>query len=233
MADLFGSPGTTNVIQAPGTPAVKPPGYRFASWLASQLPGLMNTPFPTYQGQLDPGLSPTMQDAIRRAQGYGQSSPPEILAGVQGVLGRFMNPTYRNPWHALFNANGGAGSPATGTGGGGLATMQGGPGGAGTMGGAAGGMGMGGPGAGGTSPWGVGNRPETFGGAPNYFQVDPNQRVYGGRSAGSYGWNMAAPPVGHGPLPPSSGQPAGQSPMLMNQPSPSDLNAFTTMFAGG
>lgn len=218
MGDFFGSPGTTNIVQTAGTPAVKPPGYRFASWLASQLPGLMNTPFPTYQGQLDPGLSPTMQDAIRRAQGYGQSSPPEILAGVQGVLGRFMNPTYRNPWHALFNANGGSGSPAAGTGGGGAA---------------AGGMGMGGPGAG-TSPWGVGSRPETFGGTPNYFQVDPSQKVYGGRTAGSYGWNMSAPPVGHGPLPPMSGPPPSGPPMAPPlQSSPSDLNAFASMFAGG
>jgi hypothetical protein len=128
MASFWGTPGTTDVIQTKGSAAAKPPGFNFAKWLFGQLPGLMSSPFPTYQGNIDPGMSPTLQDAIRRAQGYAQSSPPEILAGAQGSLGRFMSPSFLNPWNRLF---------------------------------------------------GGGN----FGGAPNYFGVDPNQRVYGGGPA--------------------------------------------------
>lgn len=109
--DFWGSPGTTNVIQTRGTAGTKPPGFDFAKWLSSQLPGLMNSPFPTYQGNLDPGLSPTMQDVIRRAQGYAQSSAPEILAGAQGSLGRFMNPTFLNPWNRLFGGGNFGGAP--------------------------------------------------------------------------------------------------------------------------
>jgi hypothetical protein len=181
MADFFGTPGTTTIHQAPGTAAAKPPGFSFAKWLFEQLPGLMNTPFPTYQGKLDPGMSPTMQDAIRRAQGYAASSPPEVLAGVQGALGRYMNPTYRNPWHALFNGQSNQGTT-----------------------GAAGPSGPGVPGVGGptaNNPWAVGGAPEIFGGAPNYFQVKPAQRVYGGGPAGGMAWNLPPPPRPDVPVP--------------------------------
>lgn len=91
---VFGSPGTTTVAQAPGT---KPPGYQFARDFFNSLGNITSNPFPTYQGQLDPGLSPTLQNLMRMAQGYAQSGPPEILAGVQGSLGQFMNPSYANP----------------------------------------------------------------------------------------------------------------------------------------
>src|SRR5687767_7409544 len=145
MPSLWGSPGSTQLIQTRGTAPVRPPGYGFAQWLSRMLPEIMNSPYPTYQGNLDPVLSPTMMDVMRRSQGYAQSSPPEILAGAQGALGRFMNPRQVNPWSELFGG-GGAGM----TGGGNLASMFGGGGGA----------------------------PQTFGGAPNYLGVDPNQRVF-------------------------------------------------------
>lgn len=164
---FFGTPGETTIHQAPGTAAAKPPGYSFAHWLFSQLPGLMNTPYPTYQGSLDPGLSPTLQDSIRRAQGYAQSSPPEILAGVSGTLGRFMNPRQINPWQALYG--GGQQQPS-----------------AQSMGGGA---------------------PMTFGGANNYFGVDPQQRVWGGKPASTM------PYWGGQPQPQGAGAPQGPPPV--------------------
>lgn len=88
-----GSPGTTDIRQQPGT---RDPG---SSWADAFFRSLGNLPdYPRqYPGQLDPGLSPTMQNAIRMAQGYASTGPPEILAGVQGVLGRLMSPQFQNP----------------------------------------------------------------------------------------------------------------------------------------
>lgn len=91
---VFGTPGTTTTQQAPGT---KPPGYQFARDFYGSLGQITSNPFPTYQGNLDPGLSPTLQGLLRQAQGYAQSGPPEILAGVQGSLGQYMNPSFANP----------------------------------------------------------------------------------------------------------------------------------------
>lgn len=91
---VFGSPGQTQVHQTAGS---KPPGFNFARDFFNSLGGIAQNPYPTYQGQLDPGLSPSMQNILRQAQGYAQSGPPEILAGVQGSLGRFMNPNFTNP----------------------------------------------------------------------------------------------------------------------------------------
>ncbi len=124
---VFGTPGTTTVHQAPGSK--DDPGYGFAKQFFNFLGSIMGTPYPTYKGSIDPGLSPTMQDVLKRAQGYASSSPPEILQGVQGSLGRFMSPNFLNPVNSLF------------------------------------------------------------GGAPNYFGVDPNQRVYGGAPASSMTWD--------------------------------------------
>lgn len=96
---IFGSPGTTDYIRSGGSQAS--PGYNFAKQFYNWLPQLMQQQYPTYQGQLDPGMSPTMQDAIRRAQGYAQSGPAEILQGVQGTLGQFMSPNFLNPWNSM------------------------------------------------------------------------------------------------------------------------------------
>lgn len=177
---VFGTPGTTQVHQAPGTPGTRPPGYKFAQWLFSQLPQLMNTPFPTYQGKLDPGLSPTLQDLIRRSQGYASSAPPEILAGVQGSLARFMNPSTINPWNTLFRG----GASGGGAGFAGVPAPQ--------FGGAMG------PSASGVNPYNPNGAPELFGGSNNYWGVDPNQVVWGGRPAGSLTYQ---PPPAPGPQP--------------------------------
>ena len=100
LADtLLGTPGTTTVGQ---TPSLRPPGYQQAGQIFNWLLGLTNQPFPTYQGQVDPGLSPTMQDLIRRSQGYASAGPSEFLQGVQGRLGQFMNPNFLNPQTRIF-----------------------------------------------------------------------------------------------------------------------------------
>ena len=96
---VFGNPGGTEIHQ---TAAQKPPGFGFAKSLFNSLPGLTSGQYPTYQGNLDPGMSPTMADSLRRAQGYAQSGPPEVLQGVQGMLGQFMSPNFANPWNSLF-----------------------------------------------------------------------------------------------------------------------------------
>lgn len=127
MGDFLGTPGQTTTHQAPGT---KDPGYGWAKQFFNSLGGVMNSPYPTYQGNIDPGMSPTAQDALRRAQGYAQSGPSEILQGAQGSLGRFMSPNFANPWNSFM------------------------------------------------------------GGAPNYSNVDPNQRVFGGQPAGSMGYGQ-------------------------------------------
>jgi hypothetical protein len=92
---MAGQQPQTQTHQAPGGQAS--PGYGWAKGFFNSLPGVTQNPYPGYQGQLDPGLSPTMQNAIRMSQGYSQAGPPEILQGAQGSLGRFMTPSFMDP----------------------------------------------------------------------------------------------------------------------------------------
>lgn len=91
---LFGKPPQTSVAFAPG---YKPPGYGMASALGRYLQGLIGQPGPEYQGQLDPGMSPTMSMLGRMLQGYSTSPAPYMMGQAAGTLGRFMNPTFGNP----------------------------------------------------------------------------------------------------------------------------------------
>lgn len=100
LADtLFGSPPTTTYNTTAGT---KPPGYGFANQFFNSLQNISSNPFPTYGHSLDPGLSPTLQDLIQRAQGYASSSPPSILQGAAGTYGRMLNPNLSNPITRMF-----------------------------------------------------------------------------------------------------------------------------------
>jgi hypothetical protein len=92
---MAGQQPQTQTHQAPGGQAS--PGYGWAKGFFDSLPGVTRNPYPGYQGQLDPGLSPTMQNAIRMSQGYSQAGPSEILQGAQGSLGRFMTPSFMDP----------------------------------------------------------------------------------------------------------------------------------------
>jgi hypothetical protein len=92
---MAGQAPQTQVHQAPGGQAS--PGYGFAKDFYNSLGGVAQNPYPGYQGQIDPGLSPTMQNVIRQSQGYSQSGPSEILQGAQGSLGRFMTPSFMDP----------------------------------------------------------------------------------------------------------------------------------------
>ena len=86
------SPQATPIqLQAPRPPK-PPPGWDFAKAFFDQIaPQLMNQQKPSYQGQVDPGLSPTMQNVIRGAQTFSQSPVPNSLEQASGTLGAFQN----------------------------------------------------------------------------------------------------------------------------------------------
>lgn len=92
---MAGQQPQTQTHQAPGGGAS--PGYGWAKGFYNSLPGVASNPYPTYQGKLDPGLSPTMQNTLRMGQAYSQAGPSEILQGAQGSLGRFMTPSFSDP----------------------------------------------------------------------------------------------------------------------------------------
>lgn len=96
---VFGQQPTTVINQ---TAPTRPAGFGFAKSLFDYLGSLSGSPYPSYSGQIDGGLSPTMQDAIRRSQGYAASSPSELLQGTSGILGRFMNPSFASPVNRIF-----------------------------------------------------------------------------------------------------------------------------------
>lgn len=103
LADtVFGRPAQTSYTTTAGT---RSPGYDFAHNFFGSLQSITANPFPTFQGKIDPGLSPTLTDLIQRAQGYAASSPPSILQGAAGTFGRLMNPQLRNPVTRIFGGS--------------------------------------------------------------------------------------------------------------------------------
>jgi hypothetical protein len=94
MDGIMGSPPQTTVNYPD---PIYPANYNFASAFFNQImPQLMGGALPTYPGNIDPGLSQTMQTAIRMAQGYAQSPAPYALGQAGGTLGGFMNPQMAN-----------------------------------------------------------------------------------------------------------------------------------------
>ena len=87
---IFGSsPQTTTYYPDP----IYPANYNFASAFFNQImPQLMGGALPTYPGNIDPGLSQSMQTVLRMAQGYAASPAPYALGQAGGTLGAFMNP---------------------------------------------------------------------------------------------------------------------------------------------
>lgn len=86
---LFGSPPTYEFV--------KPPSWNFADVLYKYLAGLIGQPAPTYPGNIDPGMSPSMGSLGQMIQTYATSPLPAILGQAQGTLGRFMSPSFANP----------------------------------------------------------------------------------------------------------------------------------------
>ena len=87
---IMGTPAQTEVNYPD---PIYPANYDFATQFFNQImPQLMGGSLPTYQGNVDPGLSQTMQTAIRMAQGYAQSPAPYSLGQAGGTLGAFMQP---------------------------------------------------------------------------------------------------------------------------------------------
>lgn len=95
---VFGTPPQTSVQFAPG---FKAPGFGMARSLADYLTGLIGQPGPEYQGQLDPGLSPTLANLGQMMQGYATSPAPYIMGQAAGTLGKFMNPSWGNAQTSL------------------------------------------------------------------------------------------------------------------------------------
>lgn len=143
LSDLFvGTPPTMGIGR---TGAMRPPMSGFASMFGQFLQSLIGQGMPQYGGPIDPGMSPTMQNAGVMAQAYGRSPLPSIMGQAQGVLSRFMSPSFSNPYARLMQGGpnyfpGGSGQRIFG---GGLSgdsrTPQ--MGGMGSMGGMGGGMG--------------------------------------------------------------------------------------------
>lgn len=80
-----------------GVETVKPAGYGFSEIFFDYLKSLIGQPLPTYPGQVDPGLSPTLGKLGQMTQTYATSPLPAILGQAQGTLGKFMNPSFQNP----------------------------------------------------------------------------------------------------------------------------------------
>jgi hypothetical protein len=90
---LYGTPPTTSFLKTGGTQA---PLASFAKSMGNYLKGLIGQPAPVYQGKLDPGLSPTLQNIGQMLQGYAMRTP-EVIAGASGGLPGGYMAAYKPP----------------------------------------------------------------------------------------------------------------------------------------
>ena len=70
---IRGQPPQQGYIQQP---PLLPPLYNQVSNWGPMFNQLWGQALPSYQGQIDPGLSPTLQNLIRMTQGYATSPAP-------------------------------------------------------------------------------------------------------------------------------------------------------------
>ena len=88
MGDLKGEPGSTETTYPPPT---MPPNFNFGEGFWNLFaPALMTGAMPTFPGQIDPGLSPSVQAAMMNAQAYGESPIPYSVGQAAGSLGPMM-----------------------------------------------------------------------------------------------------------------------------------------------
>jgi hypothetical protein len=78
-------------------PTQKSPGFDFAKFLSGYLKTLVGKPMPSYQGPIDPGMSPTMANVGMMMQQRSQMPMPWQLNAAASTLGRFSNPSFTNP----------------------------------------------------------------------------------------------------------------------------------------
>lgn len=97
MGVFTGSPPEYDILKIPGTPSMRPPGFNYASNFFDWLQQLIGMPAPSYQGSMDPGMSPTMQAMGNLSQMYANSPLPAVFGQAQGALSRFINPSFTNP----------------------------------------------------------------------------------------------------------------------------------------
>lgn len=87
----MGNDGADTNVHYPAP--IFPPQWDFAkSFWGMMAPMLMGGTMPTFPNNVDPGLSPTMQQAIQMAQGYAASPAPYSMGQAGSTLGAFMNP---------------------------------------------------------------------------------------------------------------------------------------------
>lgn len=101
MGDLlFGSEPQQQIVYPP---AQMHPGQGFAEqWWQNFAPWMLTTPMPSYPGQVDPGLSPSMQALIRQGQNFMSTPTPNISGMAAGLLGPYMQPpqgfSFQDSW---------------------------------------------------------------------------------------------------------------------------------------
>jgi hypothetical protein len=246
---VFGKPPQTTVQFAPGFRA---PGFGFARSLADYLSGLIGQPGPEYQGQLDPGLSPTLANLGQMMQGYATSPAPYIMGQAAGTLGAFMNPAFLNPAHALSSPGtsyfGGAAPggrpgvmPGSSMPGMDLKPLPGSP----PMPGAP--TGYPGapqipPGIAGALPGALGGHSGPFSGIPSVFQSGPLQALLSALKPGGLQFQPGGPLMGQPPTggekplnrpPAPSGKPPAKPPAKPNKPNGGRRNGGGRGQAGG
>ena len=93
---MSGSSPTATPVQV--SPPVYPPGFAFSKGFFDQIaPQLINSPYPRFQGSVDPGLSPTMAALIRGGQTYASTPFSSGFQQAASTLGGMMNVNYENP----------------------------------------------------------------------------------------------------------------------------------------
>lgn len=89
MEFLKGSGGETSTVIPP---ILLPPEYRFTAGLGQQLPSLYGRNLPSYQGQWQAPLTPTLQAMIHQAQARSVAQAPQQLGQASSVLGQYATP---------------------------------------------------------------------------------------------------------------------------------------------
>lgn len=93
---MGGSSPTSTPVQV--APPQYPPGYAFSeSFFDQVLPQLLNTPYPRFGGEVDPGLSPTMAALLRGGQTHASAPFSDQFNQAGATMGGLMNVNYENP----------------------------------------------------------------------------------------------------------------------------------------
>ena len=84
---LYGTPPQTGIYQAP---SMRSPLHGFGRAMSDYLTSLIGAAPPTYQGRLDPGMSPTMQMLAQMLQGRAMRVPQAVAGAANGLPGGYQ-----------------------------------------------------------------------------------------------------------------------------------------------